>query len=115
MSHMSEVERLDILRFYQSGERILAIAHRFGVTERTVNRIIERAGMTGKTQKKWSRKKKVDNPIDVLVPMAGPPLPPASIYQRTAAEVKRLKEKGLGTTAIAALLRMPYRDVAAIA
>lgn len=107
---LTDEERADIVRRYLTGEPVHLIARRFDVSTQTVKNCAKAASAVFEGKRVWSRAKKQDEPRQIV--LAPPPI--AHFYTPSLAEVARLKAKGLKNTAIAALLRLPYRVVESV-
>lgn len=95
-------ERAEVVDAYLRGEATSAIGRRHGLSDSSVLRYVKEAGYTVADHGKLP-------PIER--PSPPKPAEPA-LASSVTAEIQRLKRKGVGSTAIAALLRIPYRQVA---
>lgn len=106
-SDVSEETRIAIAKDYEAGVmRVQEIAEKYGVSHSYPCTLARRMGLIRGGIKKVGAadpRPKRDEP-----PAAEPPVASGGF---SAAEVRRLRAKGVMPTAIAALLRCPYRQV----
>ncbi|BCH33149.1 hypothetical protein MesoLjLc_50790 [Mesorhizobium sp. L-8-10] len=104
---MSGDQRREAVKRYVAGEKVKNIAERLGVSSSAISILARKAGVIRGPGRPPAEVPQ-SNPVD-----PDPPTPPA-FYTPSNAEVARLKAKGLGNTAIAALLRLPYKVVESV-
>jgi transposase-like protein len=100
MTEVRSKRSIEIMKAYASGAQVSLIAERFGCTAANVIQLSKYHGV--------NRGSVVDEK-----PRREPPAKPEPEIRAPVAEVKRLAAKGLKITQIGALLRCPYRDIAA--
>lgn len=117
LAKLSTKTREDILADYERGVSNLEISVKYGVSPSYPSILAARSGLKRKvdarTREKMAsaaqgrtRTRKVRDMAEEAAPRPAAPVP--------VAEIHRLAAKGLGITAIGALLRCSYRDVAAV-
>jgi hypothetical protein len=99
-----------ILKEYQDGARVSDIAAKYGVSLCYASKLAERSGM--KMRGKTGPRRKTG--AEPSMPPEPKPMEEPAPLSCFAQEIRRLAAKGLGLTKIAALLRCPYREVAAV-
>lgn len=113
---MTESIRLEILRDYAAGISVSEIGRKYGVSSSYTCMLASRRGVARRTDpaaraamaaSKASRKAERERAKLAEIEAAVPVLAKAI----SVAEIRSLSRKGVGITAIAALLKCPYRDI----
>lgn len=98
---ITEDAREEILRRYLAGEPVAKIAERFGVSPSYPTILARRRGV--------QRKMKAE-PSPALEAAPEPNIP----LETPEEKIARLASRGIGASVIAAMLRVPYKDVLAV-
>jgi hypothetical protein len=112
MPRMTEEQRQALLKQYVAGVPVAQIAYDFNVSQSYPSQLAARYNIRRGTRQ-YARERAAETepaPLaDVLVDDVAAPSPATNVS--SVAEIRRLAAMGKGRTAIAALLRCPYRVV----
>lgn len=107
----------EIARQYRADVPVKLIIERFGISVSALNHHLRKMGVPPRRPGVGRRKFAETSPGYIRKPEFDVPEAPKSsalasiAYSQTASEIIRLHRNGLGSTKIAALLRMPYRQI----
>jgi hypothetical protein len=103
---LTDAEFAQVIELWRAGWTSVEIGARFGITSRRVKYLMQRDGI----RSPLGNVRRKERTVREKLPPEEPPAPAKPLPPR--AEIRRLANKGVGLTAIAALLKCPYREVA---